>query len=347
MKLETTMAITVGVALIIILGGQVITYWANPYSFDSDIELEENTLEYTLNSPSTSYTIAILDNGSIFEIEDVRIYYDETYASTSRDVEKEFVRFLSNDLKLRTFNSYEENTAQDLLEMIQKDLDVNNPNEITKKAIVFVSGSLPEILYDGTSNSDLIKWLKLGGTIYWANNSLGKYYSTTPTADSPSKLVEVPNSNTLFLGGTSSAINDTGGAYGMEIVADGGFGKKLSLEYNQCIYGVNGSLIQGKSFSTGYTINDYASITFNQVADGKGMAVIFGGDLVRYDSLYVSQAIACGATYDTKVIDIQTGTKYRGTTTGTIELESPPTRFDVFIYFGNPIPMYADLYRFM
>ncbi|MDD2532516.1 MAG: hypothetical protein PHX42_03140, partial [Candidatus Methanomethylophilaceae archaeon] len=79
---------------VLLMIGQGIAYWANPNSFDSDMDRTGDNVEYTLSSSAAvEYSITVFENGT--DLEGIYVYYDEEVASYQpHSAQKKFIERL-------------------------------------------------------------------------------------------------------------------------------------------------------------------------------------------------------------------------------------------------------------
>ena len=89
------------VMVAVMIVGEVMVYYANPYSYDSDVYEVEGGAEYRVESSGASeFRILQIDPGSIGQIERFYVYYDPDYGQVGLSDAEGSVEDLLQDLRI-------------------------------------------------------------------------------------------------------------------------------------------------------------------------------------------------------------------------------------------------------
>ncbi len=313
--------VVIAVVIAMMAAGAAFVLFYNG-SYDADASRNGDTVEYSVRSAgSNTYTAVAL---STEILDSVVIYRDGGYReciemgpipvgapalTTGR-----FADELTILLKQRGFGNVSVADAQGLAEVCS---DIGSAHG---KAIVCVSGALPDTVYDGTSSSSVLSWIEAGGMLYWAGNVIGLY---SASAEGISEHVNGPS---LFIGASSWCSEKGAFCTGYDGELTG-------------ILGLHGSAIRfapahnAGTYTTGFTDGEYSTVTYLQ--HGLGQICILAGELY-YDHYYnMAQLIGSGTAYGAEILGRASGTVTRTTVTGSFRLSDPSAGATVFVFIGK------------
>ena len=179
----TVIAIAV---ITVILAGEVYIYMFNTDdTYHITTSASENGISYSIYSgTSNHYDVVITDNGDYISPSEYYIYYDETRPSNLKEVQQPigsakleqgyYISQLRYQLSNRGVDT-EILDANELKERLQNDIAVN----VCNKALIVVSGVLPDTVYSGNETDEIMEWIDAGGRLYWVGNTIGSSYSTS------------------------------------------------------------------------------------------------------------------------------------------------------------------------
>lgn len=320
MKLHLDRIVIVAV-IVVVLIGMVVAYMPSPYSNGFKVwqEGEEIYYEYDANYVMDTHTIAI-SSALEYDITYIAVYCDESYASVnSWELQKEMFSDLEIQLSIRSFDGFGYFDAEGL-ENLMTTADTRSV------AILFASGAIPDILYDGTDSCPLLRWIGQGGAVINISGCLGKYISIGPDEED---IVEIEGYAELFTGVSGlddSSFNDnprsvraTSGQN--EVIQDA-----LGINFNEYSYGIS---CEGLSdyLSLGY-VSDTGYSCAAIYRSGEGMVINFGLTLANHPHTihYVAQVLAAGLDYTSEIVDYDVGKTNSGT--GVLDSEGK----DVYVY---------------
>lgn len=318
------MIVSIAVILILLVVGQAMTYH-NPYKTDIDSYVDDG-LEYDIyTNYGTQYSALSLNNGNI-QCDKFYAYYDRSYSTViSFENQMNGINSIKKELETRGF-TLEMIDADELLSLMELEISGSTFNS----GVIFLGGSMPSNIYDGTEDSKIVEWLKEGGIMYWTGESFGRYYSEKL----PSEPIPVEDSDMIFFG-VNNVVRDTSGGRVFDRTMDDGLTTILSMYYNECTFGANTSLLtEGTYLSFSYNYEGYSAVSMMKMNEGSGMICIFGGYVTGNMSPSIAQTIASGITYETTIIDHEKGTKTEGTVHGSLDhnLTGPTT---IYIFLGD------------
>jgi hypothetical protein len=324
------------VLVVILLVGEAYIYTLDPDDlYEIGSVRTGDDINYSITSgASNEYDVVISENGGFAPIDTLYIYYDEKYVSNVEDVwqpigakpltQSYYISELKYQLENRGFTERSSKSIKTLdAEELEKTLSGDLDSTSFGKGLVIISGALPHTVYSGDPDDLVLRWISDGGTLYWAGNLLGAWYSTTDD------LVPVDGYQDLFFGADCLNVSDIDKA--ASDITENDYRYALSLMNNRVKYGVNTSLIDG-ALGIGYTENEYSSIAF--VKHGNGMISVIAGDYSNYQRTDLAQIISSGLCYSSTIIGSDGGKVTREKIEGTISVEGH-TNISVYIYLGG------------
>ena len=328
-KLKGECPVIIAIAVIaMIIAGEYLVIAASHDDYSSSAVADGGSVDFTIYSKqSHEYCVASLDN-TLGDLESVAVYFDSSYASfAGRGVvdtggraldEKYYVEQIPATLKLRGVD-------------FCKIADAGGVKEITQSpgkgsALIFISGAMPDTVYDGTSASPILSWISSGGRLYWLGGPIGEYISHKD------RLEEVPGGASLFLGTDCIGPAEIN-AY-KEV--DNGFRDALKLQSNHLGYAVDTSLLpDGLKFLTmGYCDGSLSTITL--VPNGGGTVCVIAGDYTIRQRMDLAQVVASCIGPTTVLVDFVEGA-VKGHAEGRIAIGD-----SVYVTLGGFFPMYCE-----
>jgi hypothetical protein len=314
--------------LALVLGGEGLMLMASHDDFSSSAVERDGSVEYSIGSSlSHEYCVASLDD-TLGGLQSLSVYYDPSYRSFAENGvaaiggraldEEYYVQQMPATFKMRGIDFCETVDAQELRGI------TSSPG--AGSAIIILSGSLPDTVYDGTSDSPILSWISSGGRLYWVGGPLGSYIAH------PDGLEQVENGASLFLG--SECIGPEGINAYSEV--ENGYRDALKLQSNHLGWAVDSSLLpeDAVSLSMGYCEGSLSTITL--VACGDGAVCIVAGDYTIRQRMDMAQVVAACIGPETVLVDYEEG-KVKGTSTGDMALGD-----SVYITLGGFYPMYCE-----
>lgn len=241
----------------------------------------------------THYSAVTLDNGEMDPTNRYIACYDENHIwlSSNNHIQNALDHLVASmeksGLELDIMDS---GTVSDLMKS-----EYNSGRTTT--CVIFLTGSLPHELYNGTEDCCIIDWLSIGGRIIWGNGPIGKYMSSEDGLDEITGYSEL-----LF--DAEDAINtrecfDTS-------VYEGGLSDLIKTYYTDCSYGIRIDVSDDLLYLDNQ-VDGYAAVAIVKYHGGSGQITVFGGNVNHLATSYVTQVILSGITYDTVVLDSETG----------------------------------------
>lgn len=283
-----------GIALLcMIVAGQCLL----TVHYDTEVDgwYEDGSVHYSFVADyTTNYSVVSLDNGDMAPSTDYIACYDTDHVWYISDgaVENALTHLdesmSKNGLALTVLSS------ADVTAIMESEL--TSGEEITT-CVIFLTGSLPAEMYDGTDDCTFIQWLSQGGRIVWGNGPLG---STISLHD---RMEYVEDFSTIMFG-TEDAVCQR--ACFDTTVHAGGLSDLLRVYYTECSFGIRIG-IQEDQIHLDNSVDGYAAVTLMRYHGGTGQMVVFGGQVNHLSTDYVTQVLISGITYDTVVIDRDMG----------------------------------------
>lgn len=338
MDKKTLYVIFVGFA-IVMLAGQILSYATEPYRHEtSSWENGDGTVGYSISSNTSSeYGVVMIDVGSVLVPDKLLIYYDETYkARLSHDYLRILKDIVCSELEIHGVD-YEMVNAEELLERIQGDISISKQSF----RLFFMTGAIPNILYDCTKDSPLMKWLEQGGVVYWVNGVIGRNISSV------SGLTECEGYGQLLFGIPDSNISmgTEGDIYAGEKSLHFDRLRDLDIIYNDCTYGINTESITDEYLSIGYTAEGLDSLVLSKYHNGEGMIVNFGGKVVTSSAPTIAKVIASKITHDSNIVYSEGGRLRFSEVRGDITVDTTKD-YVLYIWIGYPVQIFSRTFTY-
>lgn len=294
-------AIVIGLAALIVVG-MFVAYMPHPYNAQFSAWQDDDGIHYGFSANYSMETHAVAIASDLdYDIDYVAVYYDESYAAiNSWELQRIMLDDLRIQLEIRSFDGFGYYDSDELLEL----LETADKGSV---AVLFSSGAISDKLYDGTSGSPIVEWLRSGGTVINLAGCLGKYVSHGPDQ---SDIETVSGYARLFTGSDrvdDSDFNDSRNSLRAKECYDRTMSDALLVNFIEYSYGVrcdglDDYLSFGYRSSSGFeTAVIYAS--------GEGMVMNLG-ITVEYQVHtlhYVAQVIAAGLDYTSRIVDHAVG----------------------------------------
>ena len=331
MKIENKLVIAGTVAIIaIILVGQLCMNMGvkNDYSldYDGDVVMYEIDLGYVSN-----YSVVSFDDGGLGRNTNFIACYDQDHSWY-----KSF-GYIGNTLEHLTKNMENRGLSIDILDtdsikvLLESEID-NGESDTT---LVFVTGSFPEEIWDGTDESVLLEWLEIGGDLVWGSGPMGYYMST----DSECILVENDPGTVFF--GVEGAVNNSDNRVRDNTYYAEGLSEIFRLYYSETTWGVEIGITDDQ-LVTEYEVDGYAALSSTKYCGGSGSITVFGGDVDNNTASYMAQYMASGLGYCSTIIDYHIGVAQNAS--GTLKVsETDPAIFLSIGLMNDNIVLYRDL----
>lgn len=314
--------------LAVVFAGEIVVAVNVHDDFHSEVYANGGDVSFSITSDGSYIYDVISLKDSMGPLSDVSVYYDPNYASEVS------ASFTSTGARILDEEYYVEQMKATFLVRCIEDVNIIDAGGLsdlmdadgTGHALVMLSGSLPDTVYDGTADSKILKWIESGGRFYWLGNVLGKYVSHGQTVET------VENGPTLFLG-SECMDDDLGRGYS---AVDNGFRDLLYLQNEGLAHSVDtGRLPEGAGYlAMGYTDGSHASMCL--VSKGDGMVCVIGGHYSNQQRIDLAQIVASGIGPGTEVVDHVNG-NIHGTVEGTI------ARGDsLYIILGGFFPVFCE-----
>ena len=311
------------VLVVLVLAGMVMANAPGMYSYNVSFTESEGEVTVTFDSNTGMETTAVkIANSGMFRIDYVAAYVDRDYAALNDwDTQIEMFDDMKLLLDVRGVDGFGVYDSDGLLNF----METADPGTT---AVFIASGSVSDILYNGTYESPLVTWLERGGILINMSGCLGKYVSHGPDFED---IEEISGYGALFASVDDEYFYDSE----TKIYADYGynedFQKSLHFYMNECTYGI--SMDVEDSLSIGY-----------HTEDGYGMVMNFGVSLSTHEHSdhYVAQIIASGTDYLSEIVETQVGDTR----------DCPKSSFTVdescsiYAFIGSTRAVYAERFDF-
>lgn len=332
--------VAIAIALIVCLvAGEVYIYTFDgnkTYSIDGELQGSEVVLELDSGVPLV-YDTVLFGNGSFKPISECYVYYDPGYTENLSEVDHATGgKTLTQDYYVSQMILQLKNRGVDPIQLNASELGTKLNTDVASadchKALIVVSGALPDSIYDGNTGSLVKTWIDAGGCLYWAGNYLGEKISTT------NGLIDATCNPMMEFFGTDNCYNRSGSVKGYDEMSNG-FRTSLSLMSNGLAYALDVSGMTD-TLQIGYTDGTYSSITL--VKCGAGMICVVAGDYSNTQRSDLVQTVASHICYSSQIIGDQHGELHRNKTV-TVELPVGGTTGNIsaYAYLGGYYLEYA------
>ena len=275
----------------------------------------DGTVSYTLSGPSSEYRYSVFSDTDVPE--KVYLYLDETYASDFNNyyIQSEFFGVMKQMLERRGCASVEYADAQKLKDVMTE----------YGSAVFFVSGALPDTVYNGNDSDPFCVWMDNGGTVYWTGPEIGRYVST------PSGVTD---RGTGFFGGD---VNTDGSVYGY---TESEMFTYTGMRNDDVLYGLRVDQPDSKVLS--FVSDDgYSAVSVAKLRNGN--VTVFAGNIATTEN--VSQVLLnrtccadlliCGLTYTSEGLDCGGGS-VRGSVESSTQADVSPYSGRLFFISVGP-----------
>ena len=300
------------VLAVLILAGLVLSSSTSVYRYDISFEVDRDDVRYTVSSDvGMETTTVVISNSGQYSIEYVAAYFDEGYAAlNSWELQEEMFEDMEELLSLRSIDGFGLHDSESLLELM-------STRDPSTTAIFIASGSISDILYDGTADSPLVEWLRSGGIIINMAGCLGAYVSHGPEQED---IEHVIGYGEIFAGVPDLCFNDSDSV----VYANEGYNEEvrdaLHFYMNECTYGVDLWWMQDCLNIGYYSYSGCSAAALYK--SGEGMVMNFGVSLSTHEHSdhYIAQIIASGMDYTSEILECEQGDT-RGDSTGVVHTE--------------------------
>lgn len=316
----------------VIVVGQILAY-APVYKNSSDIWIhDDNDIGYSVTTnTSSAYTAVLFNNGDLYEIDQILIYFDARYpAQHTNSYLEDKIELTISELRLRNSPEVRIVDADEIRAEILSEISVNK----YRTAILMMTGVFPDTIYDGSIDSPVIGWLEGGGVLYWIGDPIGMYY----VSEGDKVLERHDGYGELFFGTSDDIVAQGELNYAVVPSEDIAIGSALNIHYNITSFGLDASRLD-HFISIGYVKDGYDSLVLTKFHSGNGMIVIFGGDASSDAAPILAQVICSRLNYGSSVLHIEKGIVDKGTAIGRIDDIEGAT--DLYIYLGTPMVIHA------
>lgn len=315
-------------AAVLILGGAYV-YCNNCGDYSAEASIgADGKISYSISGPSAQYTYSVFSNTDMPDR--IYMYLDTSYKSDLNDgyTQKEYFSVMKQMLERRGYSSVEYADAEKLK-------DVMTESDV---GIFFVSGALPDTVYDGSPGTLFEDWLmSKNGTVYWCGPEMGRYYATKE------KVIDLGGTKGFFGGNVNTDEKHLHG------YTETGMFRYTQTRYDDCLYGLKSDYPDSKCLAY---VSDRGYSTVSAAKVMSCNVFVFGGKLtdtptvfhVLTNRTFCADLIICGLTYQSAGLDHGTGT-ISGKTTGTSQI--PFGSMDMSIQFtvGSPSTNWAKCIR--
>lgn len=293
----------------IMLTGETLTYAFNPYSYDSDVRIYENGVEYVIESSvSSEYDVLILDHGETPPI-------DELIILSNGDV---FYERITIELAIRGFNNLQIMDHSEIVKL------AGQPS--SRKGMLIPYGDIPKEIYSGMSTDPLVEWLRGGGTVYWFGCDSMRGYDLSLLGLSEDDFWSSESSEDYHVNPTSP------------------FCKSLKFRNNSVRYGLSADAGTPLAY---VSESGFSSITSVEILNGT--MIVFGGGNSNENFMDCAQIIASGIAHDTELVEHEGGAIMNSKDGSIKYLDGIDiSSFDnifVYIYIGGYFIVYGERYN--
>lgn len=307
-----------------VVAGEAVVYGPPINSYSVDAELSGGQWSYEVRSSgSDAYSVVSVSDGGAPHVEHLCIYVDPHYrlhyeqaylGSGAYGLDQEYYsEQIAKLAALRGFTDVVRLGPEGMKAYLEGTLE-----DPSSYALMVISYALPADVYAGGESDLAVRWVKAGGTLFWAGSEIGRY-----CVDSEG-LHEVADGQSLFLGAShvNTGPRDSDRSAGQ--VTDVLRLRSSNLMFAASVDGVEGAL------ALGYGDGEYYSIAM--VPCGSGTVTVLGGgfDVNQLDDL--GQILGAGITLKSTVEEVESGKVTRTAVSGTAPASDGE---HLFIFIGG------------
>ena len=251
-------------------------YFVDHGDYDCSCIVNDGSISLSVTGTDAQYRYSVYSNTRAPD--DIYLYLDERYPSDLNTYyqQSDFLNVLKDMLERRGMDSTGFVDADGLKDVMTSSC-----------TIVFVSGALPDTVYDGTGTDLFTHWMDMGGNVFWTGPEIGRYVSSPDGAKDLGKGI---------FNGMVCTEKDSFG-YGHSDMY-----QYTCVRYDDCTYGL--SVDVPDSLSLGYVSEDgYSAVSVAKYMNGS--VTVFGGNVavtenisqVLTDRTFFSEIVISGLTY--------------------------------------------------
>ncbi len=322
--------IAILMTVLFVFGGAIVAFYPDPYEYDVSFSNDGSCYRYEFSSNVDVETSSIvISNTGLFDLSSILVCYDESFSSINPHADQlDFIEIFEKHAEIRSIEAFEVVSSEEMLEC----MDLADERST---ALMFLSGSIPVTLYDGTSDCPLIQWLDRGGMLINIAGTLGKYYSNGPDFED---IVEVEGFGKLF----GDVDDDCFAGYGDRCYALDGDPSRihewLHADLNECTFGTRYSELD-QALNLGY-VSEEGYTSACAFKSHEGMIFNFGCSLADYNhsSGNIAQILASGIDYSSVLVERHVGDT-RGDSEGYFDIEGD---YSIYCFIGSSRVLFAD-----
>ena len=299
-NLILTMAL---VMIAIVAIGGISIYFLNPYSYDSEVIINDDNVEYSFDvSNPIEYNILIMDNFGLTPTESLIICSDGS----------DYSERVKAQLKVRGFNNVKIVDSENLLDAMLAEAPVG-------RAILIPQGPIPEEIYSGGPNDPLLEWLDAEGSVYWFGYLPNEGYDPNYLS-----LLGLPEESFC-------TVSDGNVTRSHDLCT------QLCFRSSDVMHGLRSDI--GKPISY-VSDSGFSAITVMEVRNGT--MVVLGGGQSSENSMDLAQIISSGITYKTELIGQDSGV-VKNTMKDSISYSyRNKENISVYVHFGGYFTVYGE-----
>ena len=274
MKVKFEYAIFAVFAVLLVIG-----CWNVYFNEHQSYGVSLNGDGFTVTGPPSEYRYSVYSDTDVPD--KLYLYLDERYPSdlNSYYQQSEFLGVLKKMLEDRGMKDIQYVDADSLKDVLTGDC-----------AVFFVSGNLPDTVYDGTDTCIMVQWLKTEGKVFWTGPEFGRYVASTNG---------ITDLGEGLFGGKVCSEKDKYGYTHSEMY------QYTTVRLDDCTYGLSTDIPD--SLPLGYVTDDgYSAVSVAKLYASS--VTVFGGNIaatetvleVLTDRTYCSEIVVSGLTYQSK-----------------------------------------------
>ena len=327
MKRKCEVAIIALVVLLVV--GMFLSYTPSTYYCNFTVNSSDYDIEYVYDSNYGMGTNTVLiETDGNYDIQTIIALFDPSYASMNdSDTQFKKLNYMKDYFDARGLKDFFICNATEIVSKM-------NEMDVKTTAFLFISGSIPDIIYNGTVSCPLIEWLDAGGTMINMFGCLGKYVSTFDEYYRVSDYVELftgVSNNGMF---RDSAYKIYGGHQDETIQ------ESLNVYINECTYGIKFQKLIDPYLCIG-SVSDEGYSSALIFKSRNGMVMQFSASMHNSTWVFQSfvQVIASGLDYSAEILDWRPGDT-RDDNLGSFSTDAEHCH--VYGYVGDTDQTYAE-----
>ncbi len=268
---------------VLLLAGQIVAYYAPSDGCSISTDVDGSKISYDIDPPMPTQCSVMHLTGTA-EITTFYALVDDSYASgmDSSSIPATYY-FMEREADRCPSMTLEARNASEIRELFD-----SGSHDF---GLIFFTGTIPDVLYDGTVSSPLIQWIQSGGYVIWSGDVFGR---TVSTAEGLREIDDYGTNISVPLFGAEDVFNTSAETVYCDQRINPDLTGPTCMYFANITDAVKPSAISAPCMTLGYTDGEYSSIAV--VGVGSGTLCLFGDYAMHQESRYLVHAAFLGLT---------------------------------------------------